>query len=546
MRSLWPGRHWVPTTLGMPHGTVLHITSPSGSWSSGNLDGLGCVRSDGHANASNEDLTVDQLLQLETAQNHINLAILARKVAPENIRQSSLTMLRSSRQLARISPRKVAAPSAIPSTPFSTRSPSSALHTPRRPASALQARLIPLSLQARYTNSPYDKIDKKAEAEIAKKKLESNPEAVSTESSRIHLFEPEPAKTQKEEDLTGGLKKELNIVKDTFNLSEVPREPYLLGLAGTLPYLATSLSTVYLSWDLNLEWPSTSTFANHIYMNHDSAQYWLSLLEPIQLGYGAIIISFLGAVHWGMEYAEKTPHPTRTKFRYGMGVVAPMIAWPSLLMPVEYALTSQFAAFTFLYLADTRAKNKGWTPQWYGIYRFVLTAIVGVSIFVSLVGRTKIGNAQPHIGEGLAESMHLGKTDTTKDWAKLEEEERKKQKKEKEEAEKKKKEEEKKQKEEEKKNAKKGDSKSKSKKDDKKDTGANKKDDSEEEENEKVEEKEEDKQDEDDKQDDSKEEESEDKDGSEDDSKDGDKDDSKDEGKSKSKSKDEGKKKEKE
>lgn len=89
-----------------------------------------------------------------------------------------------------------------------------------------------------------------------------------------------------------------NIVKDTFNLSGVPKEPYALGLAGTLPYLATSLSTVYLSWDLNLEWPSTSTFANHIYMNHESAQYWLSLLEPIQIGYGAVIISFLGAVHW--------------------------------------------------------------------------------------------------------------------------------------------------------------------------------------------------------------------------------------------------------
>ncbi|KAK1657815.1 hypothetical protein BDP55DRAFT_684476 [Colletotrichum godetiae] len=450
-------------------------------------------------------------------------------------------MLRSSRQLVRLAPRKVATPSTVSSTSFSTRAPSTSLHTPRRPASALQARLAPLSLQARYTNSPYDKIDKKAEAEIAKKKLESHPEEVSTESSRIHLFEPEPAKTQKEEDLTGGLKKELNIVKDTFNLSEVPREPYLLGLAGTLPYLATSLSTVYLSWDLNLEWPSTSTFANHIYMNHESAQYWLSLLEPIQLGYGAIIVSFLGAVHWGMEYAEKTPHPTRTKFRYGMGVVAPMIAWPSLLMPVEYALTSQFAAFTFLYLADTRAKNKGWTPQWYGIYRFVLTAIVGVSIFVSLVGRTKIGNAQPHIGEGLAESMHLGKTDTSKDWAKLEEEERKKQKKEKEEAEKKKKEEEKKQKEEEKKNAKKGDSKSKTKKDDKKDTGANKKDDSEEEEG--AEEEKEKKEDEDNNKGESKDEKS------EDDSKDASKDDSenegKDESKEKSKSKDVGKEKEK-
>ncbi|TIC89972.1 hypothetical protein CH35J_012293 [Colletotrichum higginsianum] len=332
-----------------------------------------------------------------------------------------------------------------------------------------------MALQARYTNSPYDKIDKKAEKEIAKKKLEPRPEEVSAESSTRKFWEPAPANPQNDENLSGGLKKEVNIVRDTFNLSEVPREPYALGLAGTLPYLATSLSTVYLTWDLNVEWPSSSTFANNVFMNHESAQYWLNLLEPIQLGYGAIIISFLGAVHWGMEYAEKTPHPRRTPFRYGMGVLAPMIAWPSLLMPIEYALTSQFAAFTFLYLADVRAKNKGWTPQWYGVYRFVLTAIVGVSIFVSLVGRTKVGNAQPHIGQGLAESMHKGKSDESRDWGKLEEEEKKRLRKEKEEEEKGKKAEEKKRKAEEKKTAKKGESKGK----DNKEGDENKKDESE-------------------------------------------------------------------
>ncbi|KAF4897582.1 Dynein heavy chain-like protein [Colletotrichum fructicola] len=384
-------------------------------------------------------------------------------------------MLRSSRQLLRLAPRSAAAPSAASPASFSTRASPSALQSSRRPSVALQARLSPLSLVARYTNSPYDKIDKKAEAEIAKKKLESDPEHVSTESSTRHVFEPAPANPERDQDLQKGLKEELNIVKDTFNLSEVPREPYALGLAGTLPYLATSLSTMYLSWDINLEWPSSSTFANNIYMNQESAQYWLSLLEPIQLGYGAIIISFLGAVHWGMEYSEKTPSATRTKFRYGMGVLAPMLAWPTLLMPIEYALTAQFGAFTFLYLADTRAKNRGWTPQWYGTYRFILTAIVGVSIFISLVGRTKIGNAQPHIGQELAESKHWAKTDKTRDWDKLEEEERERIKKEKEEEEKKKKEEEKKQKAEEKK-AKKG---GKSKKEEK---GAEKKDDSEEDE----------------------------------------------------------------
>ncbi|KAI8182942.1 Dynein heavy chain-like protein [Colletotrichum sp. SAR 10_75] len=425
-------------------------------------------------------------------------------------------MLRSSRQLLRLAPRSTAAPSAASPASLSSRASPSALQSSRRPSVALQSRLSPLSLVARYTNSPYDKIDKKAEAEIAKKKLESDPEHVSTESSTRHVFEPAPANPERDQDLQKGLKEELNIVKDTFNLSEVPREPYALGLAGTLPYLATSLSTMYLSWDINLEWPSTSTFANNIYMNQESAQYWLSLLEPIQLGYGAIIISFLGAVHWGMEYSEKTPSPTRTKFRYGMGVLAPMLAWPTLLMPIEYALTAQFGAFTFLYLADTRAKNKGWTPQWYGTYRFILTAIVGVSIFISLVGRTKIGNAQPHIGQELAESKHWGKTDKSRDWDKLEEEERERIKKEKEEEEKKKKEEEKKQKAEEKK-AKKG---GKSNKEEK---GAEKKDDS------------------DEKKDDSEEDESNSESKSKDESKDGSEDEKSDEGKDEKKEKSKGK-----
>jgi hypothetical protein len=33
-------------------------------------------------------------------------------------------------------------------------------------------------------------------------------------------------------------------------------------------------------------------------VDHETAKYLLSALEPIQLGYGAVIISFLGAIHW--------------------------------------------------------------------------------------------------------------------------------------------------------------------------------------------------------------------------------------------------------
>lgn len=216
-----------------------------------------------------------------------------------------------------------------------------------------------------------------------------------------------------------------------------------MGLAGTLPYLATSISTVYLSWNLNTEWPSSSNFINHILINHDTAHHLLSVIEPIQLGYGAVIISFLGAVHWGLEYAEKVPNPARTKFRYGLGVLASVVAWPTLFMPVDFALTAQFGAFVMLYFADARATVRAWAPSWYGTYRFALTAVVGVAIFISLIGRMKVGDAKPRL-TGLNEKLHdrRGEEDYTKKWQDLEEEEKEKVQKEKEAAEERKKKEE--------------------------------------------------------------------------------------------------------
>lgn len=61
-------------------------------------------------------------------------------------------------------------------------------------------------------------------------------------------------------------------------------------------------------------------------------------------------------------------------------------------MPVEYALISQFLAFNVLYAVDSSATIKGWTPHWYSTYRFILTAIVGTSIVLSLVGRGQVAD----------------------------------------------------------------------------------------------------------------------------------------------------------
>lgn len=80
--------------------------------------------------------------------------------------------------------------------------------------------------------------------------------------------------------------------------------------------------------------------------------------------------------------------------RYAIGVLAPAMAWPTLLLPVETALIAQFAAFNVLYFIDVDATEAGWVPGWYGSYRFVLTLIVGISLVLSLVGRGLVMDRQ--------------------------------------------------------------------------------------------------------------------------------------------------------
>ncbi|KJZ79740.1 hypothetical protein HIM_01209 [Hirsutella minnesotensis 3608] len=312
---------------------------------------------------------------------------------------------------------------------------------------------------------PKPQIDHEKERKLGEELLEPRPDQVSSSRSVRHVMEG--SSTKQDADLGAGLKHDIGIIHDTFRLSKVPRESHILGLTGTLPYLVTSLSTVFLAWDLNKELPTGNALYDAIFINHDTARYLLNVLEPLQLGYGAVIISFLGAIHWGLEYAEKQPLRERTNFRYGVGVAASVIAWPTVLMPLEYALTTQFMAFVALYFVDSRAAARGWAPPWYGMYRFLLTAMVGLAILVSLVGRAKIGTHGRLTTEGLSSTMtDPGLADHSKNWAKIEAEEMERVKKEKEEAEKKAK---KKAEKEAKKAAKKDDGKSDDKKQDKQD-----------------------------------------------------------------------------
>ncbi|KAL6797294.1 hypothetical protein GGI42DRAFT_91464 [Trichoderma sp. SZMC 28013] len=295
----------------------------------------------------------------------------------------------------------------------------------RQSLSRLDARRTAIRFASSSNQPPKPPSADEERDRLAHQKLEPNPEGVSSTSSVRTVLEATQGAMREPPGVHSNLKHDINVVKDTFRLDTVPRESHILGLAGTLPYLATSVSTVFLALNLNTDVPSGNRFYNMIFMEHETAQYLLDLIEPLQLGYGAVIISFLGAIHWGLEYAEKKPQHDRTRFRYGTGLAASIIAWPTVLMPLEYALTTQFGAFVALYYADSRATRKGWAPPWYAKYRFLLTAMVGLAIFISLVGRAEISQRNELNKKSLrARVEEPGLADKHTDWTKLEKEEK--------------------------------------------------------------------------------------------------------------------------
>lgn len=148
-------------------------------------------------------------------------------------------------------------------------------------------------LYATKSEPPYDRIDLKQEAKVAEKPITPHPDEVSLGSSVRHVFEEGQAPKQDDDQMLGGLKSDLKTIKETFALRTVPRESLTIGAAGVLPYAATSLSTVYLAYDIN----HAEATGKGVLFSPETAHQLLDLVTPIQIGYGAVVsISFRRSV----------------------------------------------------------------------------------------------------------------------------------------------------------------------------------------------------------------------------------------------------------
>lgn len=98
--------------------------------------------------------------------------------------------------------------------------------------------------------------------------------------------------------------------------------------------------------------------------------------------YGAVILSFLGGVHWGLAIADAGSLQSNgaTFARLGISVVPSLVGWVALLLSRPIGLLVLAAAFSGLLLVDLHASRKAQTPTWYPKLRWPLTVVVAASL----------------------------------------------------------------------------------------------------------------------------------------------------------------------
>ncbi|ATJ81730.1 hypothetical protein BEI_0743 [Halomonas beimenensis] len=97
--------------------------------------------------------------------------------------------------------------------------------------------------------------------------------------------------------------------------------------------------------------------------------FWQLLAIQAFLAYGALILSFLGGVHWGLALAHGQRH------RLVAGILPSLVAWPSLLIDARLGAWILLVGFLALRAYEAGPGAPG-LPAWYRRLRTRLTLVV--------------------------------------------------------------------------------------------------------------------------------------------------------------------------
>lgn len=138
----------------------------------------------------------------------------------------------------------------------------------------------------------------------------------------------------------------------------LPRPALWLGLSGLLPFLAGAL----LAWSVDEAWRPATLHA--------------------LAAYGAVILGFLGAVHWGLALRAPDGEAAAAAPRLGLGVLPALIGWAALLLPPGPGLLLLASGILATAGLETQAARRGLLPAAYLRLRWTLSLGAGLCLLL--------------------------------------------------------------------------------------------------------------------------------------------------------------------
>lgn len=100
------------------------------------------------------------------------------------------------------------------------------------------------------------------------------------------------------------------------------------------------------------------------------------------IAYAAVILSFVGAVHWGVALSGTRRRPA---LRMAVSVLPALLAWAALLLPSAAGAWLLLAGFLGVRAWEFTGRGRSGLPEWYLVLRTRLTGIVALFLIVFAV-----------------------------------------------------------------------------------------------------------------------------------------------------------------
>lgn len=139
-----------------------------------------------------------------------------------------------------------------------------------------------------------------------------------------------------------------------------PRHIVLLGYGGLLPFIGLALLIL------------------------TSVEY-RPFLAVALVNYGAVILSFVGALHWGFAMSVQNMSAELRRNRLIWSVIPALIAWLSTLLPVPVGCLLLIVGFVVHYWQDRQLVRAVNLDAWYLPMRFRLTAVASVCLLIGAI-----------------------------------------------------------------------------------------------------------------------------------------------------------------